>query len=550
MRAAWAALRRAMANRSIRSMQLGWLTAIAAETAFVISLLVFAYGVGGVLLVGVAGMLRTLPAALSAPFLGMLADRLPRERVLLGVHVGRGAAIGLAAVAVAVELPAAVVFGCAVVEGMLATLHRPTTMSLLPALARSPDELVGGNVTVSVGEGLGVLTGPALGGALLLVGAPWLGFGIPAMGFGIAGASTLAIGRSHSIAPAADIEPGAKLREALGGIRALRADRHARLLVGVVGTQTFVRGLLSVLLVAASVQLLGLGESGVGYLHSAIGAGGFIGAMVALSVILRISLSGPLGWSLAAWGFPILIVGLVPHAAVALLMMAVIGAANAVLDVSAFTLLQRNIPNRVRGRVFGVLEAVVALTIGIGSVIAPLLVELLGLRGALIATGALLPVLAIVSRSGVRAAEEAAIVPAAQMELIRGVPMFAPLPLTVIEQLAQGLVPVRFDDGQTVIVQGEAGDCWYVIVQGSVDVVHDGVPVAQLGSGDNFGEIALLRNVPRTASVVAREPLTAYRLDRSTFLAAVTGDALSIRAADSLVGERLTALGHGGTGQG
>ena len=544
MRAAWAALRRAMANRSIRSMQLGWLTAIAAETAFVVSLLVFAYGVGGVLLVGVAGMLRTLPAALSAPFLGMLADRLPRERVLLGVHVGRGAAIGLAAVAVAVELPAAVVFGCAVVEGMLATLHRPTTMSLLPALARSPDELVGGNVTVSVGEGLGVLTGPALGGALLLVGAPWLGFGVPAMGFGIAAVSTLAIGRSHSVAPAADIEPGAKLREALGGIRALRADRHARLLVGVVGTQTFVRGLLGVLLVAASVQLLGLGESGVGYLHSAIGAGGFIGAMVALSVILRISLSGPLGWSLAAWGLPILIVGLVPHAAVALLMMAVIGAANAVLDVSAFTLLQRNIPNRVRGRVFSVLEAVVALTIGIGSLIAPLLVELLGLRGALIATGALLPVLAIVSRSGVRAAEEAAIVPAAQMELIRGVPMFAPLPLTVIEQLAQGMVPVRFGDGQTVIVQGEAGDCWYVIVQGSVDVVHDGAKVAQLGSGDNFGEIALLRNVPRTASVVAREPLTAYRLDRSTFLAAVTGDALSVKAADSLVGERLTALGH------
>lgn len=550
MRAAWAALRRAMANRSIRSMQLGWLTAIAAETAFVVSLLVFAYGVGGVLLVGVAGMLRTLPAALSAPFLGMLADRLPRERVLLGVHVGRGAAIGLAAVAVAIELPAAVVFGCAVVEGMLATLHRPTTMSLLPALARSPDELVGGNVTVSVAEGLGVLTGPALGGALLLVGAPWLGFGVPAMGFGIAAVTTLAIGSSHSVAPAADIEPGAKLREALGGIRALRADRHARLLVGVVGTQTFVRGLLSVLLVAASVQLLGLGESGVGYLQSAIGAGGFIGAMVALSVILRISLSGPLGWSLAAWGLPILVVGVVPHAAVALLMMAVIGAANAVLDVSAFTLLQRNIPNRVRGRVFSVLEAVVALTIGIGSLVAPLLVELLGLRGALIATGALLPVLAVVSRSGVRAAEQAAIVPAAQMELIRGVPMFAPLPLTVIEQLAQGMVPVSFDDGQTVIVQGEAGDCWYVIVQGSVDVVHDGAPVAQLGSGDNFGEIALLRNVPRTASVVAREPLTVYRLDRSTFLGAVTGDALSVKAADSLVGERLTALGHGGTGHG
>lgn len=550
MRAAWAALRRALANRSIRSVQLGWLTAIASETAFVVSLLVFAYGVGGVLLVGVAGMLRTLPAALLAPFLGMLADRLPRERVLLGVHVGRGAAIGVAAMVVAGELPAALVFGCAVVEGMLATLHRPTTMSLLPALARSPDQLVAANVTVSVGEGFGVLTGPAIGGVLLLVGAPWLGFGVPAVGFGIAALSTLAIGRSHSIAAAADVEPGAKLREALGGIRALRADRHAGLLVSVVGTQTFVRGLLSVLLVAASVQLLGLGESGVGYLHSAIGAGGFIGAMVALSVVLRLNLSGPLGWSLAAWGVPIVVVGLVPQPVVALLMMAVIGAANAVLDVSAFTLLQRNIPNRVRGRVFSVLEAVVALTIGVGSLIAPLLVELLGLRGALIATGALLPALAILSRSGVRAAEAAAIVPVAQMELIRGVPMFAPLPLTVIEQLAQGLVPTAFDEGHTVIQQGEAGDCWYVIVDGSVEVVHDGRPVARLGRGDNFGEIALLRNVPRTASVVAQAPVTAYRLDRSTFLAAVTGDSLSVQAADSLVGERLTALGHGGTTQG
>ncbi len=544
MQPAWQALRRALANRSIRSIQLGWLIAIAAETAFVVSLLVFAYQVGGVLLVGVAAMLRTLPAALLAPFLGMLADRLPRERVLLGVHLGRGAAIGLAAGVVVAGLPPALVFGCAVVEGMLATLHRPTTMSLLPALARSPDELVAANVTVSVGEGFGVLTGPAIGGVLLLLGAPWLGFGVPAIAFGIAAVSTLAIGRSHASLPVAEVEPGAKLREALGGIRALRGDRHARLLVGVVGTQTFVRGLLSVLLVGASVQLLGLGESGVGYLHSAIGAGGFVGAMVALSVVLRLSLSAPLGWSLAAWGIPILVVGLVPHPAVALLMMAVIGAANAVLDVSAFTLLQRNIPNRVRGRVFSVLEAVVALTIGLGSLIAPVLVELLGLRGALVVAGAILPVLAILSRSGVRAAEAAAIVPVAQMDLIRGVPMFAPLPLTVIEQLAQGLVPTTFGEGHTVIEQGEAGDCWYVIVDGSVDVVHDGAPVARLSRGDNFGEIALLRNVPRTASVVAQGPLTAYRLDRSTFLAAVTGDALSVEAADNLVGERLTALGH------
>jgi hypothetical protein len=226
---------------------------------------------------------------------------------------------------------------------------------------------------------------------------------------------------------------------------------------------------------------------------------------------------------------------------VALLAMAVLGAGNAVLDVAAFTLLQRSVPNEVRGRVFGVLEALVMLTVGVGAAVGPLLVQALGVQGAWIATGAVLPVLGMVAWRWIAAADRRAVIPERELGLLRGVRMLEVLPLTVLEQLASDLRPMRYAAGDVVIEQGAVGDRFYVIASGEVEVEADDRVVRRMGPGESFGEVALLRDVPRTADVVALSELELYAVGREAFLCAVTGDRLSMQEAEQVVSERMPA---------
>jgi len=453
MKALALALGQVLANRSIRHAQAGWFIATAAQWAYLVAVLVYAYDVGGVVAAGLATTARMLPAALSAPFATMLADRLPPRDVLLGVHVGRASIVGVVAVGIAADLPAPLVFLAIAAEGLIATLHRPTTMALLPALARSPQELVASNATFSAGEAIGVLVGPAVGGALLAVGGTLLGTVAPSLGFVLAAVVVLGIEPVSRATDAGDGNAPSRLAELTAGFLALRTYPAAGILISLLSMQTMVRGVLTVLLVAVSVELLGLGASGVGYLNAAIGAGALAGAFAAFTLVLRPRLAGPFSVGLAFWGIPVMLLGLTAQPLIAFASMAVLGLANAILDVSAFSLIQRVVPNRLRGRVFGALEAIAGLTFGIGSLLAPVLVALLGLQMALVVSGGLLPLLAALSATLVRRADAGAIVPHRQLDLLRGVPMFAPLPMTALEQLAGGLVAEQHDRGENVIRQ-------------------------------------------------------------------------------------------------
>jgi predicted MFS family arabinose efflux permease len=535
---AFSALRRVFANPDIRRAELAWMTGYAAEWAWLVALFVYAFGVGGVAAVGLVGVVRTLPAAVLAPAITSFTDRLPRHRVLLGVHGGRAALIGLVAIGVAAGWPPVLVFLIAPLDGLLAVLHRPTHMALMPSLARAPEELVASNVASSTLEGVGTLIGPAIGGGLVAVGITSVTFAVPAALFLLAAATVLGIRPAQSLRPVRATRGG--LAVLLGGIQSLADHPHAGLLLGLFGAQVVVRGVLSVLLVAASVQLLALGEEGVGFLNAAIGAGGFLGALFAMSLVGRTRLAPSFSLGLVLWGTPILLIGLLPFAMVAVVALAVLGAGNAVLDVAGFSLLQRSVPNAVRGRVFGVLEAIVMLGLGLGSAVAPALVAALGVQGALIATGALLPLLAIVSWPKVRQTDALAVIPAREMELLRGVPMFRLLPLTVLEQVAGDVAPMQFAAGATIISQGDVGDRFYILVEGAAEATINGQPVSRMRSGDSFGEIALLRDVPRTATVTAETDAMAYVIEREPFCVAVSGDRQSLAAAQEIIGGRLS----------
>jgi hypothetical protein len=340
--------------------------------------------------------------------------------------------------------------------------------------------------------------------------------------------------------PASDDEDGGGLRDALAGFRTLAAVPRLRLVVGLLAAQTVVDGALDVLIVVLALETLDAGASGLGLLNSAAGVGGLAAVLVIGGVAARRRLASSLGVGIALWGLPLALIGIWPEQAAALVLLAFVGAGGTIVGVAGDTLLQRAAPPDLLARVFGAVDGLVLVALAIGSLGAPFLIETIGVRGALIVTGAFLPALAALTWTRLVAIDAAAAVPERQVELLRGSPIFAPLDPATLEALAVRLRPRRIDAGQPVFAQGDAGDEYYLVDAGRLAVAVDGETIATLTEGDGFGEIALLRDVPRTATVTALEETSLYALERDDFLAAVSGHAHSRAAAESLVTSRLS----------
>jgi hypothetical protein len=205
-------------------------------------------------------------------------------------------------------------------------------------------------------------------------------------------------------------------------------------------------------------------------------------------------------------------------------------------------LLQRSADDELLSRVFGALEAIIYAGIAAGALVEPQLVSALGARWALVVTGLFLPVMALILGPRVLRVDRDAVAPAESVALLRGLAVFAPLPALVLERVATRLVPLAAAAGTAVITEGEAGDRYYVLTSGAAEVSVDGRRVNLLGPGEGFGEIALLRDVPRTATVVMTEQSELMALDRETFLEAVSADPRSFAAADDTVNRLVGAV--------
>jgi MFS family permease len=293
-----------------------------------------------------------------------------------------------------------------------------------------------------------------------------------------------------------------------------------------------------VLIVVGVFRLFDAGGGSVGYLTAALGVGGLFGAFGALTLEGK-RLAVPLGIALIFWGLPIALIAAWPNLAAALLLVALVGAANSIEDVAGFTLLQRIVPDEVLTRVLGVAWGLVMGAVGLGSIVATWIVAGLGPRAAFVIVGAILPVLTlIVWRLLVRIDREV-LAPALELSLIEGVPMFAPLSIAAKEHMAGKLIEVPVGAGEVVIRTGDPGDRFYIVADGELEVTN-GVQ-AKAGNGDFFGEVALIRDVPRTATVKATTPSRLYALERDDFLAAVTGHSAVRSAGDAVVEARLQA---------
>jgi MFS family permease len=530
-------------NPGLRRVQLAWAGSVAGDWAYAVALAVYAYGAGGAAAVGLVGLIRFVPAAVAAPFAGIIADRFRRERVMLAADLVRAVALAAAAVAVFADAPPALVYVLAAVVSVVAMAFRPAQAAVLPSLARSPDELTAANVASTTIESVGSFAGPALGGFLLAATDAGVVFAVTAGTFLWSAALVSRIStKAREPRPAAG--PGL-LAEATAGFRAITSDSRLRVLTLLFSAQTLVAGALNVLIVVLALELLDVGDAGVGWLNAAVGAGGIAGAALALALVGRRRLAGDFGLGLILWGAPIALIAVFPDLVPALVLLAVVGVGNTIADIAGLTLLQRAIPDEVLARAFGVLESLWVGTIGLGAVLVPPLIAALGERGALLATGALLPVLAALYWRRLAAIDKEAPPATRELALLRAIPLFAPLPVPTIEHLARSLAPVRVEAGQAVLRQGEAGDRFFVIGSGRAAITADGRSLRTLEAGDHFGEIALLRDVPRTASVTAQTELELYALERDEFVAAVTGHSASAEAADAVIGARLGSLRAG-----
>ena len=528
-----AALGSALHNRDIRRAELAWGAAIAAEWAHFVAFGVYAYDIGGPAAVGLAGLVRLLPAAIVAPFAATLGDRFPRERFLLALMLVAFLALAASTAAFFADAES-LVFVFAALLGFAVTLIRPALQALLPSLARTPEELIASNGATSTIESLGTLVGPLLAGLLVAVADAGVVFAAGAGAFLAAAALVAGVRVEDRISLTAPGEGARKLLAA--GFGAIARMPRIRLVVTLIFAQAFVRGCLNVLIVVAAFRVLDAGGEAVGYMTAALGVGGLLGAIGAMTLGGQ-RLAVPFGIALVFWGLPIALIGPLPDLPFALLMLAVVGAANSVEDVAAFTLLQRLIPDRILARVFGVIWSLAMGGVALGSIAAPVLVDAIGPEPAFVAVGAILPVLTLLTYRKLAAIDrEAAPVP--ELALVQRVPMFRPLSVAAKERVAANLVAQSVQAGEVVIRAGEHGDRFYIVGDGELEITAEGLQTAA-GEGDYFGEIALLRDVPRTATVTALLDSRLYVLQRDDFLAVVTGHEAARAAGHAIAEERL-----------
>jgi hypothetical protein len=500
--------------------ELAYLLFYIARWGLRVSILVFAFERGGVEEAALVGVIVAVPSAVVAPVSSVIGDEVRRDRALFIGYAVQAAALAGTAGAIYADAPVALVYGLVAVTTGCITLTRPVQSALLPQLAHSPDQLVAANVVAGSISASMLFVGPAASGVLLALGGTALALAVFS---GLLLTSALLVIRLEPHPPSARIG-GHPLHEAIAGFRAVGRAPDQRLVVGLLVGQSFVRGTVDVLVVVVALDLLELPSSAAGFLASALGAGGLLGALWGLRLVGSLRLASALALGLFVYGFGISALALAVGAAMAYAILVVAGSGHAPADMAGRTLLQRVVPDPILARVFGVLEGLHQAGVAAGAAVAPLLVAVFGIRGGVLVAGLLLPGAILLLRGRIRSLDDRAMpVPERELRILRSVDWFASLPAAELEGLAARMTEVTAAPGTAVVREGETGHHFYVIEDGEVEVIRDDRTVATLGSGNYFGEIALLRHDLRTATVVAKTPTTLLSLEREPFLEEVTG---------------------------
>ncbi|MFN8159092.1 MAG: MFS transporter, partial [Candidatus Nanopelagicales bacterium] len=554
-------------NPGLRNINLAFAGSAIGDWAYATAIVVWAYSQGGLTLVGIWGTVRLLLMALVTPFASTLVDRWPRKMVMITSDLVRGALVFLVAALIFIEVNDVVILVLATLAALVGSPFRPAVAALMPSLVDEPEELTAANGAASTIESLAFFVGPALGGVMLTVldvsaviifdGLTflWSAFLVsrirvpkhhlspgqkPATLAEVAPDEALdAVGQGAvSVAVAEDKKTEGFVAESLAGFKAILADKDLRLVAGVYCAQTIVAGASIVYTVEMAVQMTTFGAEGVGYMDSVLGVGAILGGLVAIGRASKQRIATDFGWGVVFWAVPLVLAALGDAMWAALTAVLIIGFANPIVDVNASTIMQRLTPDAVLGRVFGALETALIAAMAFGSIVYPILFHWVGLRWSLAILGIavtllVLPTFGRLRRlDGVLGASE-------ELELLSQIPLFAPLEPKSLEDVARQLKRREVRAGEAVITEGEVGDRFYIVEFGRTTATHNGQVLSTQKPGDPFGEIALLRDVPRTATVTADEDSVLLYLERDEFLAAVTGNSEVAGRVDDLIARRI-----------
>jgi predicted MFS family arabinose efflux permease len=524
------AFRDALSIGPLRRVLGAWALFNAAEWAIWVAILVYAYaeiGPGSVAIVAVA---QLIPAAIGAPLTARLADRVAPERALGVAYAVIGVAMLATGLAMLTRLPPVVVviLGASVVVAY--TTVRPVQIAILPSLVGRAEQLTAANALSTILEGAGVLVGPLLCGLLIAVASPGAAYVAAGVSTVLAALLVARLPVASDPVVAGSVETDADDRPdaaQAGGdptpptasiLALLREDPARPLAILLLAIRFGVAAAMDVLLVFAAIELLGMGQAGAGYLSAAIGLGWVAGGASTMVVVGRPRLTPLLLIGAVIWAVPVVALAVVAQPAAALLGLVVAGVGLAVVDVAVRTILQRLVAPDDLARMFGAAEAGSMAGAASGALAAGVLVAGLGLPEAIMVAGALLPVAAILVLRPVGRGEAAVRIPFREIALLRRTPLFAPVPAPALEAAAARLVPVTWPAGAEIIHEGDVGDRFWVVDTGTVQVRQGPSVIGELGPGDTFGEIALLHDIPRTASVMAVTQADLIGLERNAFL--------------------------------
>ncbi len=487
-----------------------------------IALLVWAYEYDGVRGSSTAAIAQLVPAALLAPFLASRLGRLARGPALAVGYAAQAVTFVGCAAGVLAGWSFAVVCALAAGAAVAVSATRPIHYTALPEGARTAGELAAGNAASGTAEASAILVGPLLCGVLITPLGP--GGVVGVLGLACVVPSVLTARLRPGAAAVADPGPGPRLSEVL-------ADPTSRMLSVLAAAISVLVGMLDILLVMLALDVLEMGESGPALLNSSLGLGGLFGAVATLALVGRQRLSYPVVFGGLLTGAAIAATGLAEGAVLAAALVGLAGAGKVFFDVAVRTLAQRVLPERLLTGVFGLQESMLMGGLAVGSLAAPLVVQLAGGRLAFVAAGLFLPVVILVWLTRLRRVDARAGVPADVLALLREVPILGVLAPRLVERLARDAVLVTARAGSVVVAEGQAGDRFYVVEDGEASVTMRGLEVRRIGPGGWFGELALLNDAPRSATVSAVTDLSMRALERDSFLATVAGVPRSVDAA-------------------
>jgi Na+/melibiose symporter-like transporter len=562
--------RAAFRNATLRRVGFAYALYGIAEFGIWITLLVFAYRHGGVDASLVMVLVQLIPCIALGPYLGALADRRRPSSVLRISYALQAVSLAATAVAMGLDAPTVVVYILAPLIAIGGTVTRPPQAALLPAIVRTPEELTAANVMTGWTDGAASFVGPGLVGLLLA----WQGPGLAVAA--LAGVTLIAMllvvgvkGPAPAITPNAvpghPVDHGGERSPANG----LMANAKQSLASMGAGARTNVAtafsnpqikvlltlyvfyfiliGSLDLLCVILALDYLHTGAGGPGFLNAALGGGALLAAFVTAFLVGRRRLATTLTAALAVAVVALALVAAVHTVAPTLLFIGTVGLAGAVFDITGRTLLQRSAPSDAIAGSFSILEALMDCGLVLGAVLVRVAIAVGGLKAALFAPGVFAFLLIVGLWRRLQQIDASANVPQVEIQLLRSLPLFAALPAPSLEGLARELEPMAVAAGTVVIKEGEGGDTYYAVAQGDLAVSRQGRVVQTVTRGDGFGEIALIRDVPRQASVTATTDALLYTLHKDPFVQTVTGHATVASAAGTIISRHLEDDDPGGS---